>query len=345
MLHIKSIVKSIGDFTLGPMELTVGNEILVILGPSGSGKTTLLNVIAGILQRYGGQILMGEMDISEEPIENRSTAIVFQEDTLFPHMTVRENIMYANVEGENISKVIDIFGIEKILDRATDTLSGGEKNRVEVARAMASKPKILLLDEPLSSLDYPVRKKLSTDLRKILKRIGIPVIYVTHDRDIAWEMGDRIAIMSGGKICQIGTPKSVFKNPKTVVAAEITGESNIIKMVVGQNGKRGHIVEWGDYKLETQVDGLKSGREVQVCIRPEDIVLRKQGEGKNWVKGEVIEKIFKGHRYAVELNIEGVRDQIRAYVSLNGNEIVNLEDGIPVRVCFPEESIKIISNE
>ncbi len=345
MLHIKSIVKSIGEFTLGPIELTVGNEILVILGPSGSGKTTLLNVISGILNMDDGEILIGGENISKEPIEKRSTAIVFQEDTLFPHMTVMENITYANVGREDIKKIIDIFGIGKILDRSIDTLSGGEKNRVSLARAIVSKPKVLLLDEPLSSLDHPIRKRLSIDLRKILKQIEIPVIYVTHDRDIAWEIGDKIAIMSGGKICQIGTPEGIFKNPKTVVAAEITGESNILKMVVIKRNGKEHIVEWGPYKLEARVDGLENDKEICVCVRPENIVLGKQKKGKNWMKGEIVEKIFKGHRYAVELDIEGVKDQIRAYASLKQNENIKLEKGITLGVYFPKESIQIVSNK
>ena len=345
MLHIKSIIKSIGEFTLGPIELMVENEILVILGPSGSGKTTLLNVISGILDMDDGEIIIGGKNISKEPIEKRSTAIVFQEDTLFPHMTVMENITYANVEGEDIKKIIDIFGIGKILDRSIDTLSGGEKNRVSLARAIVSKPDVLLLDEPLSSLDHPIRKRLSIDLRKILKQIGIPVIYVTHDREIAWEIGDKIAIMSDGKICQIGTSESVFKNPKTVVAAEITGESNILKMVVGESKEKGHIVEWGPYKLEARVGGLENGKEICVCVRPENIVLGKQKKRKNWVKGEIVEKIFKGHRYAMELDIEGVKDQIRAYASLKQNETIKLEKGITLGVYFPNESIQIISNK
>ncbi len=345
MLHIKSIIKSVGEFTIGPIELTVGNEILVILGPSGSGKTTLLNVISGILDMDGGEIIIGGKNISKEPIEKRSTAIVFQEDTLFPHMTVMENITYANVEGEDIRKIIDIFGIEKILDRSINTLSGGEKNRVSLARAIVSKPEVLLLDEPLSSLDYPIRKRLSIDLRKILKQIEIPVIYVTHDRDIAWEIGDKFAIMSGGKICQVGTSEGIFKNPKTVVTAEITGESNMLKMMVGESKEKGHIVEWGPYRLETRIGGLENGEEVQACVRPENIVLGKGRKGKNWVEGKVVEKIFKGHRYAVELNIEGVEDQVRAYVSLKQNETMKLKNGITVGVHFPKESIQLISNK
>ena len=324
MLHIKSVVKSLGNFLLGPLDLIVENEILVILGPSGSGKTTLINVISGISQLDSGEIIIGNERVSEESIENRGVSIVFQEDALFPHMTVLENIKYANSTEEDINKNVDIFGIEHILDRSVGALSGGEKNRVELARAIISMPKILLLDEPLSSLDYPVRKKLAPDLRKILKRVKIPVVYVTHDREIAWEIGDRIAIMSKGGICQIGTPEDVFKKPTAIIAAEITGESNILRMEMKEKSGNERVVGWGPYNLEIVAEQNGNEETIHVSIRPDDIILGTQGGGINWMEGEIIEKIFKGHRYAVELNIEGVEENIRVNVPLDHNEIKNL---------------------
>jgi molybdate/tungstate transport system ATP-binding protein len=332
-------VKSFERFCLGPIELDVKNEILVILGPSGSGKTTLLNIISGIMDIDKGDIWIDGEKISDIPMEKRGVSIVFQEGALFPHMNSKQNIEYASKNEEDVANVVEIFGIENILDRSVLTLSGGEKNRVSLARAIVSNPRVMLLDEPLNSLDYPVKRRLSTDLRKILCLFEMPVIYVTHDRDIAFEMGDRIAIMADGKISQIGTPKEVFENPKTVVAAELMGEANILHVKVVESGLGDTMLEWGPYQIKTTDKKTKNGYKMYACVRPENIVLGMESETENMMQGEVIEKIFKGEKCIVEISIEGIENKIRVSCSPKRDGI---KEGEFIKFVIPKNSIRLI---
>lgn len=332
-------MKSFGRFCLGPIKLNVEDEILVILGPSGSGKTTLLNTISGIMDIDNGDIWIDEEKISDIPMEKRGVSIVFQEGALFPHMNSKQNIEYASKDKKNVANIVEVFGIENIMNRSVLTLSGGEKNRVSLARALVSEPRVMLLDEPLNSLDYPVKRRLSTDLRKILHLFEMPVIYVTHDRDIAFEIGDRIAIMADGKISQIGTPKEVFENPKTVVAAELMGEANILRVKVVKSGLKDTMLEWGPYKIKTTDKKTKNKCEMYACVRPEDIVLESGSKVENLIHGEVIEKIFKGEKCIIEISIKGIENNIRASCS---SKVYEIKEGDFIKVLIPKNSIRLI---
>ncbi len=220
MLVLRNVVKHVGRFTLGPVSLEVGDETLVVLGVNGAGKTTLLNLIAGILEPDDGEIILNDHLLNGEPIERRGVGYIFQRPYLFPHMSVKENIEYGLRRGEenNSEKfhyVVSLLGIENILDRDVHGLSGGEAQKVALARALVSTPKILLLDEPLVHLDAVARRELLYELKNVLKELKIPKIYVTHEAREARVVADRIAVLDSGKIVEEGSREELLKNPKT----------------------------------------------------------------------------------------------------------------------------------
>ncbi|MDJ0270318.1 MAG: ABC transporter ATP-binding protein [Aigarchaeota archaeon] len=220
MLILRNVVKQVGRFRLGPVSLEVGDETLVVLGVNGAGKTTLLNLIAGILEPDDGEIILNGQLLNGEPIERRGVGYIFQRPYLFPHMSVKENIEYGLRRGEenNIEKfhyVVSLLGIENILNRDVRGLSGGEAQKVALARTLVSTPKILLLDEPLVHLDAVARRELLHELKHVLKVLKIPKIYVTHEAREARVVADRIAVLDSGKVVEEGSREELLKNPKT----------------------------------------------------------------------------------------------------------------------------------
>lgn len=206
-------------------------EVTSLLGPSGSGKTTLLNIIAGLTQPSSGSVFIGERDVTSLPVEARSIGYVFQAHALFPHLSVASNVEFSlRVRGVSkgqrrlraleLLKLVDLVGFE---DRSIHTLSGGQRQRVAIARALATDPTVLLLDEPLSALDPELRSRLRLELKALLDRLGLPTVLVTHDRDDAFVLSHRIALLHGGEVVQQGTPEEVYRNPVSENAARLLG--------------------------------------------------------------------------------------------------------------------------
>ena len=208
----------------------------VILGPSGCGKTTLLRTIAGFYEPDDGEVYINGKIVNTEPPHKRNTGLVFQNYALFPHMNVRENIGYGlkfhkiskTESRDRIGKVAKTLGIEHLLDRSPSQLSGGEQQRVAVARALVTEPQVLLLDEPLSNLDAKVRARVRTELKRLQRSLGITAIHVTHDQEEALVIGDSVIVMNKGKIIQIGTPSDIYFKPKTRFVADFIGTNNFI---------------------------------------------------------------------------------------------------------------------
>jgi putative spermidine/putrescine transport system ATP-binding protein len=224
-------------FVLRNLNLSVNKgEIMVLLGESGSGKTTLLKIITGFLKPKEGRVIIDGKDVTNLPPNKRDIGIVFQNYALFPHMSVLDNIIY----GLKIRKVpkaeaikeakelIDLLNLSGLENKRPSQLSGGQQQRVAIARALIIKPRILLMDEPMSNIDPKLRSKLRTETKKILKTYNITTIYVTHDQDDAFEIGDRIAILHVGVIENVDTPKNLLDNPKTTYVASFIGYENII---------------------------------------------------------------------------------------------------------------------
>ena len=235
-LEIRNLERKYKEFTLSAsLEINEG-ELLSIIGPSGSGKSTMLSLIAGIDRPDGGQIILDGKDITKKKIQDRNIGMVFQDMALFPSMNVRENIQAGMKEKDRkkrtelTERLLEITGLSGYEKRSVSSLSGGEAQRVALARSIAAEPGVLLLDEPLSSLDAPLRKHLRSVIRAIHDSLGITMIYVTHDREEAFAISDRIAIMHQGKIEDTGTAEELYRKPRTLFTAFFTGDGTSIPL-------------------------------------------------------------------------------------------------------------------
>ncbi len=294
LLQIRNIVKRFGSVTaIDDVSLDIaGNEFFALLGASGSGKTTLLRMLAGFEAPSGGQILLDGNDISGVPPNKRPVNLMFQSYALFPHMTVRGNIAYG-LEMERLpraqitSRVDDILGVIQLTgfaDRKPDQLSGGQKQRVALARALVKRPRVLLLDEPLGSLDKKLRGAMQLELKRLQHEVGITFIVVTHDQEEALVMADRIAILKDGKLLQCGAPREVYEHPINRFAADFIGVMNFFP---GQAEPGGLRLPDGTLIAAT---GAAQGAAV-AAVRPERIHL---AAGENSVTGIVRALAYHG---------------------------------------------------
>ncbi len=283
------------NFILGGIDLEVyDGEFLVILGPTGSGKTTLLNVISGLIE-YQGSVLMDGVPLDGKPPHKRGVGYLFQDLALFPHMKVEDNIAYGlkargekNVK-ERVLELSRFMRIDHLLSRYPRDLSGGEKQRVALARTLAPKPKILLLDEPLSSLDLKTAKYLRMWIKKLQKELGITTIYVTHNQAEAEELGDRIAVMYNGKIEQVGKPEKIFFEPLNEKVLEFVGSPNILDCESWED------LGCGLAKVKTGSLSIvipHHGNVKKIAIPPKDVYISKErppGPEVNRFRGRVLD--------------------------------------------------------
>ncbi|MGP4014740.1 ABC transporter ATP-binding protein [Saccharopolyspora sp. 5N708] len=229
MLSVSGLLAQAGNFRLGPLDLAVpAGQVLAVLGPSGAGKSVLLETIAGFRAPRSGSVLLDGQDITGLPPERRRIGVVFQHAALFPHLSVRDNVGFApslrgNRRGRQVDDLLDVFGIAHLAKRSPRSLSGGERQRVALARALAARPATLLLDEPLSALDQPVREELREVLRDTLRELAVPAVHVTHDRDEALGIATDIAIIAAGTLRQTGATGHVARHPTDAIAARLLG--------------------------------------------------------------------------------------------------------------------------
>jgi sulfate/thiosulfate transport system ATP-binding protein len=253
-------------------------EFFVLLGSSGSGKTTVLNLIAGLTPLESGRIILNGHDVSYLPTQQRRVGFVFQEYALFQYMNVAENVEFAlsirkipALERQNRrEELLEIVGLAGLGNRMPKQLSGGQQQRVALARALAHKPDVLLLDEPLGALDAKIRIELRRSLKNIQRQLGIATILVTHDQEEAFDLGDRIGVMSYGRLVEVGTPSELYRQPRTEFVATFLGSANLL---VGRvNGKQ---ICMGPVSFPYEVNPTikKSGKRVQVLFRPEEVAL------------------------------------------------------------------------
>jgi molybdate/tungstate transport system ATP-binding protein len=342
MLELDGLVTAYDAFQLGPIDLTVENEVVSVLGPSGSGKTTLLSTIAGITAPDAGTVTLDGTNLTERPPEERATVLVFQEGALFPHMTAKDNITYAATSGGRVEELAETLEITDILEQQADTLSGGERQRVALARSLAADPAALLLDEPLANLDAPIKRRLRDELRDLLASLAIPVVYVTHDQRQATVIGDRIAVMENGRFHQIDTPTEVFDHPTTPFVASFTGSANLFHgQVIGTDST---VLEWDDHRIETPQYGYSVADEVRFCIRPEYVTIAeiRDADRSNVFDGRIVRRIFEGDDYFVTVVPDGIDEMIEIKVSPPRYDRLSLDEQERVQVVLEKDAIHVL---
>lgn len=299
-------VKAVADVSL---EVEAGT-LVCLLGPSGCGKTTTLRMIAGFEDPTSGQIYIGDEEITDVPPYARPTALVFQSYALFPHMNVFDNIAYGlrarrlpkkdvAAQVPEFIKLMELEGHEK---KSPSQLSGGQQQRVALARALVIRPKVLLFDEPLSNLDALLRVRMRGEIRSIQQRLGITSVYVTHDQEEAFSIGDRVAIMNKGELVQMGSPRELYREPADRFVAEFVGLSNIIPGEVLESNGSGAVVQVLGLTIRSTKPTKGNNRDVAIVLRPEALSLGKEGE--QGIPARVVTLAFTGPvaRYTVAIN-------------------------------------------
>jgi spermidine/putrescine transport system ATP-binding protein len=316
VVELRSVYKSIhGNEILHDINLEVREgEFLTLLGPSGCGKTTVLRLISGFEDPTQGSIFIDNKDVSGLPPHHRHVHTVFQSYALFPHMTVYENIAFglrcqkvpAAEMTSRIADVLKMVKLEKYIERKPSELSGGQQQRVAIARAAVNQPRVLLLDEPLSSLDYRLRKTMQIELKQLQRKLGITFIFVTHDQEEALSMSDRVVVMQEGYIEQIGTPRQVYEEPQNLNVATFIGEVNVFDANIIENtaDKKLLVNVLNKSRIIPSSRHFSPGEKVHVLVRPEDVRVWGQTEvedATDMFAGTVEEAIYKGT--TVDLNV------------------------------------------
>lgn len=287
-LTVKKLAKSYGPFVaLAETDLSVADgEFLTLLGPSGSGKTTLLSLVAGLTHPDGGEVCIGENEVTYLAPHHRDIGVVFQNYALFPHMTILENIAFplkmrkvpAEQARERALAALEMIKLPHIAQRYPKELSGGQQQRVALARCMVYRPSIILMDEPLGALDKKLREHMQLEIKRIHRELGTTIIYVTHDQEEAMTMSDRICLMNAGKIEQLGTPDDLYFRPRTLFVADFLGESNLLPATL--TASRGDEVDVliGDRGITAKATAngtLKPDTNVHIMVRPQNMVIEK----------------------------------------------------------------------
>ena len=341
LVELDGVTKQFGDVTaVDAIDLSVRQgEFFTLVGPSGSGKTTTLRMISGFERPTDGEVLIDGRPMSSVPPEARDTNLVFQRLSLFPHMTVGENVGYGLKKSgvdraerrRRVSEYLELVDLGGFEDRDPTELSGGQQQRVALARALINEPSVLLLDEPLSSLDRKLRKQMQVELRRIHERTQGAFFYVTHDQEVAMSLSDRIAVMNEGRIEQVGPPEEIYREPATQFVAEFIGDTNLLDGRVVERDDGPVALVGGEDGFAVPAPG-RSGA-VTVSVRPEDFRLSPAGE----LYGVVVERYFQGDRtnYVVEPDA----DIDRLQITVSGRETsvdtgdrtgLNVVEGAPV---------------
>ena len=347
MIKIENISKNLGEFFLKDVTLDIGTgEYFMILGPTGAGKTILLEAIAGIYNPDSGKILMDGRDITDIPPRRRNISMVYQDYMLFPHLTVEKNIAFGlklkKIPIEEIKEKIEdisrMLNIRHLFHRFPGTLSGGEKQRIAIARAVVTEPNALLLDEPLSALDTQTREDLRHELKKIHSVTGITIIHVTHSFEEVFSLGDSVAVMNDGKIIQVGRPDDVFRRPNCEFVANFVGVENLFKGNSTINNGISDIDIDGSAIVST---ACKSG-DCTVSIRPEDILISRnkiESSARNSFNGKIVAVIDKGATIKIVADC-GI--PISAIITRRSLDDMGLREGMSACLTFKASDVHLM---
>ncbi|QJC36696.1 spermidine/putrescine ABC transporter ATP-binding protein PotA [Enterobacteriaceae endosymbiont of Donacia simplex] len=326
LINLININKSfLGKKIISNLNLSINDgEFITLLGPSGSGKTTIIRLIAGLEKVDSGYIFLNQKEITKYPAEQRQINTVFQSYALFPHMSVFDNIAFGlrmqkktNKEINNkVAKILDIVQLKNFINNKPHELSGGQQQRVAIARAVINKPRILLLDESLSALDYRLRKKMQNELKALQRKLGITFIFVTHNQEEALSISDRIILLRNGKIEQDGTPREIYEEPKNLFVAKFIGDINIFNAKILQKFDNNQVLA----NLEGYICNIKVpfpiiiGEKIHVLLRPEDLRIKKINNKTDLTTGLI--------GYIKEKNYKGMT--LESILKLNNGKIITV---------------------
>jgi len=349
MIKVENICNSWGEFSLRNISLDIKeNEYFIILGPTGAGKTLLLEIIAGLHFPKEGKVIIDKNDVTFLNPEKRGLGFVYQDFSLFPHLNVKKNIEYGlklrkvpeDEREKKISDLTDLLKIKHLLQRDTNTLSGGEKQKVALARALAINPKIILMDEPFSALDENTKSKLITDMKELHKSGGITFVHVTHSQEEAILLADRIGIMMNGTIVQVGTPDDIFYKPMTKEIARFVKIENIWEGKVTDKKEEELFIDVNGKQIVALSDHFKVGDGVRLIIRPEDILIGKGStSARNEFKGKVTSIVKHGFYHIVRVDCGF---QVEVAVTKQSIENMGIKEGKEINIFFKATAIQVI---
>ncbi len=350
-IEVKSVSKSFGTYqALNSVSFAIGsNEFFTMLGPSGCGKTTLLRMLAGFESPDSGSILLGGREVVDIPPHKRRVNTVFQSYALFPHMTLEQNVAYglenlgwnaARIRGR-VGEMLERVHMSQMAKRKPAQLSGGQRQRIALARALAPEPEVLLLDEPLSALDLKLRQAMRDELRTLQRDTGITFVFVTHDQEEALDMSDRIAVLGGGEVQQIGTPTQIYEEPVNRFVADFVGETNFLNVDVLEtaSGQATIRTPFG-VVLTVPATGRTAGGRATLSIRPEKINLGDQAQGIAF-EGRITNKNYMGGYTHYTLDVMGT--ELRASRRNASREGDTITLGATVPVGFVPGSARVLA--
>lgn len=360
-LKIRDLWKSFGTFVaLRDISLdVVDGEFLCFLGPSGCGKTTLLRAIAGLDIQTSGSVFQDGKDVSNLPASERDFGIVFQSYALFPNLTVKQNIAFGlenagkdkKATAARVTELLTLVDLMDQGDKYPAQLSGGQQQRIALARAIATSPGLLLLDEPLSALDAKVRVHLRHEMKELQRKLSVTTVMVTHDQEEALSMADRIVVMNHGVIEQVGTPTEIYTTPASLFVADFIGETNKIPATISAKGH----VKIGDNTLLCDTDGFATGDDAILVFRPEDVVPHKEGASvtgapdvigtpENTYDVTIEEMEFLGSFWRTRLRGQGLGNlEVMADFSINAVRRLALATGGELTIEIPPENLKVFA--
>ena len=345
LLSLKNVSKAFDDKTvLSSLDLDIQDgEFITLLGPSGCGKTTLLRLIAGFEQPDTGAVVLSGHNITQAAPEHRPLNTVFQNYALFPHMSVYDNVAYGlkmekRPKDEIRQRVDDVLAMVQLQDfarRKPHQLSGGQQQRVAIARAVVKRPQLLLLDEPLSALDYKLRRTMQVELKRLQRELGITFVFVTHDQEEALSMSDRVVVLKDGAIQQLGTPREIYERPANLFTARFVGETNLFPGYLTSVEDTGITLDILGLSRTLQKPGftLRKGEQVNVLLRPEDIrVLAPEDE--RGLAGRIVERNYKGSTLDSVIHLEDGTEVLASEFFDEDDPTFDYKLGEPVRVSW-----------
>ena len=350
-VQLVDLVKRFGEFSAVAginLEMPTG-EFFSLLGPSGCGKTTTLRMIAGFERPTEGQILLDGVDMAQTPPHKRNVNTVFQNYALFPHLTVQDNVAFGlkyqkatkEETKERVGKALELVQMSPFATRRPNQLSGGQQQRVALARALILNPEVLLLDEPLGALDAKLRKRLQIELKALQEEVGITFIYVTHDQEEALTMSDRIAVMSQGRVEQVGPPKEIYESPATAYVADFLGVSNLMDAKAGGESDGACKVSVGEFALMAGQGDIDTTGDAKITIRPERVAIEAQGTtGENRIPAMVERTVYVGSILQVILHL-ATGQTIQAWMANTGAD-EPYRSGDAVAAHFPREALRVL---